>query len=311
MTVLLDVASYVPPQVVPISALQERIGLSDSELRVFRRFFGLEEVRRDLPGRTIADLVRPAITGLANWPELKSRVRYVVHARTLPVAAPYPLNPLQDLYRELGLGNCLSFTVTEHACAGGLLAIDLCGKLLASDGRPEALALVVLGERAITLDAESISGTTVNGEAAAAVLVGAQGGQHRLLGYASRTYGQFYECQSVRTDAVLEFQEHYTDMLATAMLSAAESAGVALGDIAMVLPHNVNRISWVRLCQMIGYPVERIFLDNVAKLGHCFCADPLVNLASAIENDRIESGDFYMLATAGLGATFAAMVFQR
>ena len=67
----------------------------------------------------------------------------------------------------------------------------------------------------------------------------------------------------------------------------------------------------MRLCKQIGYPVERVLLDNVPVTGHCFCADSFINYQTARERDRLAPGDLYLMAAVGLGATFAAMVFEH
>jgi len=51
----------------------------------------------------------------------------------MPVFVPYPLNPLHDVCRALGLEHAVAFTVTHQSCASGLLAIEVAGRLLAGD----------------------------------------------------------------------------------------------------------------------------------------------------------------------------------
>ena len=62
---------------------------------------------------------------------------------------------------------------------------------------------------------------------------------------------------------------------------------------------------------IIGLPLERVFLDNVPVTGHCFCADPFINYRTALDLGRLRPGDHYLIAAVGLGATFSAMVFEH
>ncbi|HEX4725517.1 MAG TPA: 3-oxoacyl-ACP synthase, partial [Pseudonocardiaceae bacterium] len=144
MTALDAVATYVPEQRFPIEDFAEPLELTASQLKLFRRFHGLSEVRRE-PDRSLAELLTSATDQLIELRGQEHRVRYVLYARSVPIAVPYPINPLHDLCRELGLGHAIAFTVTHHACATGLLAVDVAGRLLASDGEPGALALVLAG----------------------------------------------------------------------------------------------------------------------------------------------------------------------
>ncbi|PZT77067.1 MULTISPECIES: 3-oxoacyl-[acyl-carrier-protein] synthase III C-terminal domain-containing protein [unclassified Streptomyces] len=310
MTALREVSAYLPPDRVDIGSLQSRLGLTDAEIKVYRRVFGLREVRHGLdalPG----DLLLSAIGGLTSPAGVRERVRYIVQARTMPEVSPYPHSPLDGILAKGEFPNAVPFALTEQACASGLFAVDVCGRLLAEDGDPDGLALVLVGEKAFTQAALQVPGASVNGEAAAAVLVGADGDRDVLLGYATRTYGRFYEFQSRDKESVLEFQRIYAEALGEVLRGAAEQAGTDLSGIALVLPHNVNRISWTRIAKHLGIPLDRLFLDNMALTGHSFCADPFVNLVSARRSGRLRPGDLYLMATVGLGATFSAMAFRH
>jgi 3-oxoacyl-[acyl-carrier-protein] synthase-3 len=49
----------------------------------------------------------------------------------------------------------------------------------------------------------------------------------------------------------------------------------------------------------------------VPLLGHSFCADPFVNFVGLRDSAQLRTGDFYLTAVVGLGATFAAAVFRH
>ncbi|MCE6996433.1 3-oxoacyl-ACP synthase [Saccharothrix sp. S26] len=309
MTALDAVSVYTPAFRVPLEDLAEPLGLTDIQVRLFRRFHGLDRIRFD-PDRSLGELLRAAVDGLTALRGREDRVRYVVHGRAMPVVAPYPHNPLHDLCRELGLGHALAFTVTQQSCASGLLAVELAGRLLAADPTEGALALVLTGEKAFTRDAQLLPGTSLFGEGSAACLVSADGPRDRLLSYACAQRGEFdaeFGEQSER------FQREYRSSLAEVMRRAVAEAGLALDDIRLVLPHNVNVVTWQRLCLLMDFPVQRVLLSNVPDHGHLFCADAFANHRTATEGGLLREGDHYLVATvgAGAGATFSAMVFQH
>ncbi|QOC89746.1 3-oxoacyl-[acyl-carrier-protein] synthase III C-terminal domain-containing protein [Micromonospora craniellae] len=310
MTTIEAVSAYLPSAVVPIEEIGAQLAMDPKQVATFRRFYGLSEVRYD-PDGDLAQMMINAAGKLTALTGRESQVRYVLQARTLQTVAPYPENPLHQVRTALGLEHAVSFAVTQHACASGLLAVHLAGELLAADGDPDALALVFAGEKAFTPTAQLIPNTTFMGEGSAAVLVGLSGDHDRLLGYATRTYGQFNAGLRMDAARAAEFEAIYQDGLAEVVLAAVEQAGVALSDVHLILPHNVNRLSWVRLCKQIGYPVDRVLLDNVASTGHCFCADSFINYQTALELERLAPGDRYLMVAVGLGATFSAMVFEH
>ncbi|WP_019435799.1 3-oxoacyl-[acyl-carrier-protein] synthase III C-terminal domain-containing protein [Streptomyces sp. AA0539] len=310
MTSLQAISAHVPATRVPIRHIGRQLGLSDSEIKVYEHYYGLREVRYAAEG-TYADLLLAAVGKLSALAGQEDRVRYVIHARTISTVAPYPVNPLREITEALGLEHALAFAVTQHACASGLLAVDIAGRLLAGDGDPQALALVLTGEKAFTPAARFIPATTFMGEGAAAILVQSGGTRDRLLSYAVKTDGRFADGLELSPELQAEFKAAYQHLLAETILAAVETAGLTMADLDLVLPHNVNRISWWRLAKHLGLSEKQIIMDNIPITGHCFCADPFINYQTASEAGRLLPGHRYLMAAVGLGATFSAMVFER
>ena len=321
MTALEAVSVYLPPVRKSVESLAGPLGLTDMQVKLFRRFHGLREVGRD-PDASLPALLMKAAAGLDALRGQEHRVRYVLYARTMPVVAPYPVNPLHEVCRALGLDHALAFTVTHQSCAGGLLAIDMAGRLLAAetadgpdepdgpDSQSGPLALILAGEKAFTREAQMFADTTIFGEGASACLVSAFGARDRMLAYAANVRGEF-DSATGGNDARL--QREYRPSLAEVMHRALAEAGLTLDDIRVVLPHNVNVVTWQRMCLLLKFPLDRVLLDNIPASGHVFCADVFANYQTACERGLLRPGDHYLAAAvgAGGGATFAAMVFEH
>jgi 3-oxoacyl-[acyl-carrier-protein] synthase III len=310
VTAIEAVACYLPEQRVSVEDVAGRLGLTSMQTRLFRRFLGLAEIRLD-PDGSLLDLLSAALSRLDPLRGREHQVRYVLYARAMPVVAPYPVNTLRELCRAFGLGHAVSCTVTHHACASGLLAIDAAGRLLAGNGDADALALVLAGEKAFTRDAQYVPGTSVFGEGAAACLISPQGPRDRVLAYASSIRGEFDGRLDAMPEMASRFEKEYPSSLAEVITAAVSQAGVSLEEISLILPHNVNALSWQRLCRRIGFPAERVLLSNVQVTGHAFCADTFINYSTAAARGLLQPGRRYLLAAAGLGATFSAMVVEH
>ena len=315
MTALEAVAGYQPAARRTVEELAGPLGLTEMEVKLFRRFHGLREVCRD-PDTSLRELLLGAATALAPLRGQEHRVRYVLWARAFPTVAPYPDNPLQDVCRALGLEHALAFAVTQQSCASSLLAIDLAGRLLAADvagAGPDAaqpLALVLTGEKAFTRDAQLLPGMSLFSEGSSACLVSATGTRDRLLAYACLQRGEYDSVGGVSAEA---FQQEYRPLLAGVIHQALEQAGLRLDDVGLILPHNVNLVTWQRMSRLLGIPRERVLVDNIACNGHVFCSDAFLNYHTARQRGLLRTGDRYLVASvgAGHGATFAAMVFEH
>jgi 3-oxoacyl-[acyl-carrier-protein] synthase III len=307
---LAEVSTYLPPVSMPITTIGARLGLSDTELVMYRQFFGLDKVRL-APNSSLVELMLAAAAGLTTLGTRRHDISFVLHARTFQAAEPHGSNAIHEVRAALGLPRASAFAVTQHACASGLLAIDIAAKLLATEANPNALALIFMGERAFTPALRFLAGTTFMGEGTAACLVGRGGDHDRMLAFETRTLGRYHQGLRSPKELVARFQGEYLPTLGAVICAAVARAGMTLDDIAAILPHNVNRISWIQLCRRLGYPVDRVYLDNVPVTGHCFCADPLINYQGARARGILRSGQRYLMINVGLGATFSAMMFEH
>jgi 3-oxoacyl-[acyl-carrier-protein] synthase-3 len=309
MTTIEAVAGYVPPHPTAIADLADLLGLTPIQVTLFHRFHELTEVRWD-PAASVLDLLLAATDALTALRGSENRVRYVLHARAFPVVVPFPVNPVHELCARRGLSHAQAFTVTQQSCASGLAAIDIAGRLLAATGDPDALALILAGEKAFTRDSRLLPETSVFSEGASACLIGGSGPRDRLLSYASLARGDF---DTEQVEVAVRFQREYRGCFIEVIQAALDRAGLTLDEVALLLPHNVNLVSWRRVCKRMELPLTRVLLDNVRASGHVFCADAFLNYRTAIVRGLLRPGDRYLIAAAGagLGATFSAMVFEH
>ena len=311
MTALREIAGHLPDRRVPIEELLADWELPASTVDTLRRSYGYGEVPRQKPGETLTDLLVQAAHNLPSLEVVRNRVRYVLYARTVPVSQPHPLNPLPELCDQLGLAGATAFAVTHHGCAAGLLAVDIAGRLLALDGDPEALALIVAAEQVFTLDETLRPEARIFGEASAACLVAANGDRDRVLSYATLQRGDLDHWATDSPDHAERFAKEYTVLTAEVIRTAAERAGLGVDELRLILPHNVNVRSWRKVCRQLGLPPASVLLDNVPLIGHTFAADPFLNYRTAVDSGLLRTGDRYLMAAAAYGATFSAMVVEH
>ncbi len=300
------VEAFVPPRSIAIEDTAEKLGLNRNQLKVFRRVHGLAHVRWD-PGLMLLDLLSAPAEALLEAVPDRSHIRYVIYAHTAPDVAPAHVSVAQLLRARLGLAHAEAFAVTQQHCASGLAAIDIAAQLLLVSGDPALRALVVTGEKPASRVFSFIPNITIMGEASAACLVNVSGDGMRIRSYSVKTkgrYSQLYPSQEV----LAEFFSTYAPNVTETLREALAKAGLGLGDITMIVPHNVNLSSWRRVISELGVPGDLVYLDNVPRYGHCFSSDPFLNLVSMRSEGRLADDGVYVLMAVGLGATYAAMV---
>ncbi len=299
--------AFVPDTSMSVEEIGALVGLTANQVHFYTHFLGLNRIVT-APGVGLAEMLSAAGESALDTID-RDDVRFLIHAHTAQHAAPPSWHLLEQVRSSLCLRNVTTLGVSHQNCVIGLYAFQIARYLL-HGAAPEAKALIVIGEKILGHSSYLIPDTTIMGEAAAACIVGRSPDGDQIIGQATRILGRFYQglggCAKLQT----EYKSVYLNTMAQVMRQALADSSVAPGDLAAVLPHNVNRMSWKRVARELGVPADRIYLDNVARLGHCFGADPIINLVTAEHDGQVGPGDLVLLASAGLGASFGATVLR-
>jgi 3-oxoacyl-[acyl-carrier-protein] synthase-3 len=307
VTTLQRIETAAPEGRTTVEDMARQLGLTKYQARLYRRIRGLDQMRSE-PGLDLFDLVAtPAQALLASEPDPRA-IRYLIYAHSVQDLTPSHIYAAERLRERLGLADAESFAVAQNNCANALIAIDVAGELLRAEPDPAARALVVTGENPAARLVRIVANTSIMGEAASACLVGLDGPGGRVLSYVIRTAGQFSEAFLLAGDRLGEFNQTYSRYVVDVINEALDRAGVTLDDITLVVPHNVNVSSWLRLCERLELDRSRVFLDTVAEYSHCYCTDPFLNLATMRERGLLTEGGLYLVVAVGIGAAYAAMV---
>lgn len=149
------------------------------------------------------------------------------------------------------------------------------------------------------------------GEAACVLLVSRHPGPLRLIGTATTRDGRSSINSGHFTDAIpAHFPQSYTDFVCRHITESLKHANLGLNDIAYIAPHNVNLSSWKLIERTLCLPAGKIVMENIALYGHCFGADPFINLQHLIKTGQIKSGDKILLISIGLGITAASAIVE-
>ena len=298
---------FVPDTTMSVEEIGGLVGLTANQVHFYTHFLGLDRIVT-APGVGLAEMLAAAGESALDAVD-RDDIRFLIHAHTGQHAAPPSGHVLEQVRGSLRLRNATTLGVSHQNCVIGLFALQVARYLL-HGAPPQAKALIVIGEKILGRSSYLIPDTTIMGEAAAACIVGRSPSGDRIVGQATRVLGRFYQGLGGSDDLKAEYKSLYLDTITQVMRQALANSSVAARDLAAVLPHNVNRMSWKRVARELGVPADRIYLDNVARLGHCFGADPIINLSAAQRGGRVGPGDLVLLACAGLGASFGATVLR-
>ncbi|RFS84325.1 3-oxoacyl-ACP synthase [Actinomadura spongiicola] len=85
-------------------------------------------------------------------------------------------------------------------------------------------------------------------------------------------------------------------------------AGLAVEDIAGLFHSNIFRPIVTLKEMQAGFARAQLFTDNVARIGHCFAADPLINLVDQATAHRLHDGRHYLMAASVPGSRVGVLL---
>ncbi|GAK40302.1 hypothetical protein TCA2_2792 [Paenibacillus sp. TCA20] len=306
---LKNIWTYIPGNTLEVQQLNTHLGLKSAQIKVLEKIHGLKKIRQEEQGN-LFNLLGNLLERVSSDPDIdSSKIKYIIYCHTIQDVSPYNMKIIQKLKKKYHFEHSIVFSLTQQNCATGIVALDIAERLLRSMSDDEYV-LLLTGEKTFSPIVQLIPNTTVMGEASTAVLLGSQGEGSCMVYSKHHTIGKFCNVLTGEEETLKEFQEIYVPTLCTVIQDTLREAGITLQEISWIIPHNVNISSWKKVAASLEYPLEQIYIDNIAELGHCFCSDPFINLQKAISENRLKPANYYLLVSVGLGATFSAAVMK-
>ncbi len=201
----------------------------------------------------------------------------------------------------LGLGEAAFTGLTLNRCTNLLAGIDLATALVAS-GRQRTV-LVITTDR---VDDESarMEQFALFSDGAASCLVSADP-------YGSPVY-EVLSCASAHANQDLDWSREISSDLSRSVNEALlKSGGLTLGDIDGLLHANLFLPIVTMKERQAGFSAEQLDTRNVTRVGHCFAADPLINLVDRAAAGRVASGAAFILAVSVPGVRHGILLRAR
>jgi 3-oxoacyl-[acyl-carrier-protein] synthase-3 len=228
-----------------------------------------------------------------------------------------------QLQHRLGIDTIPAFDVAA-ACSGFVYALSVAD---ASMRAGEWNRVLVVGADALStmVDWNDRATAVLFGDGAGAAVLVTEKGQRGVLGSLLRSSGEYWELLSVRNRGVqttidAEVRRQCDDAIkmkgpelfkiavksmAEVTSKVAERVGVALEDIALIIPHQANLRIINAVAQRLRIGAEKVF-TNVDRYGNTSAASVPIALDEALEGNRIRDNDLVMLNACGGGLTWGA-----
>lgn len=197
-----------------------------------------------------------------------------------------------------GLGDIAFYGLSLNRCVNLLAAIDAASAFVAA-GRFRRV-LVVTTDR-VAGDADRMLPYALLSDGAASCLVTAdEVGRDR--------YG-LVACASAQETRSMDWTGEISSDLARrvndALLAPRE---MRVADVSGLMHANVFKPLVVMKERQAGFSLAQLHTDNIARVGHCFAADPLINLVDRMALGHVLPDRHYMLASSVPGSRMAVLL---
>ena len=226
----------------------------------------------------------------------------VLHLGSVPELFRFPAALLQQ---ELDLTNAVVTGVSQQACASIFSAVQLGRAMLLTDPDVHQVLCVASDRLPDGVPRDIIFNLVSDG--ACAVLLRRDTPANRILAFHQVTKPMLYGDVSLDAEVIAA----YFPTALSAIETALGKAGLALDDLAWVIPHNVSLRSWEILLGMLRVPAAKLFSGNIARVGHTMAADNFVNLRDAQDAGLLNKGDRLLLFTFGFGLNWSCMILEH
>ncbi|MCX4716567.1 3-oxoacyl-ACP synthase [Streptomyces virginiae] len=188
------------------------------------------------------------------------------------------------------------------------ITLDRCTNLLAGLRVAEAFVaagihrrvLVVTTDR-VTVEAERLAKFALFSDGAAGVLVSDTEGEYEIVASAAA-----HELKD------LDWSNQISpDLSRRVNTQLMKRASIGIDQVDILMHANIFEAIVVMKELQAGFTAAQLYTDNIARVGHCFAADPIINLTDLAAAGRLRDDGHYLLAASVPGVRYGVLLRKQ
>jgi 3-oxoacyl-[acyl-carrier-protein] synthase III len=205
---------------------------------------------------------------------------------------------MQRIMEGLGIGGAPFAGVAMNRCANLLSALQLAELLVSS--RRYRRVLVVTTDR-VEDETQRMESFALFSDGAASCLVlddcDGPAGYELVSSAAAQDASALGSSNEISSD----LSRQVNDSLLTPL-------GMTPAQISGLMHANVFKPIVTMKELQAGFTPSQLYIDNILRLGHCFAADPVINLVDRAEAGQVRAGGYYLLASSVPGTRIGVLL---
>jgi 3-oxoacyl-[acyl-carrier-protein] synthase-3 len=205
---------------------------------------------------------------------------------------------MESVLTGIGLGDIAFHGLNFNRCVNLLAALDVAGSFVAS-GRYRRV-LVITTDRVLD-EAGRMAHYALFSDGAASCVVAADD--------EGRDSYQLVACATAQDTRSLAWSNEISADLARQVNERLLTPlDMKLGDVSGLMHGNIFKPLVVMKERQAGFSREQIYTDNITRVGHCFAADPVVNLVDRAAIGHVRPDGYYLLASSVPGSRIGVLL---
>ncbi len=207
-----------------------------------------------------------------------------------------------EVLSGIGLGDIPAYGVNLNRCVNLLAGIDV-ARAFVTAGRYRCVLVVTTDK--VAQGADRMSQFALFSDGAASCVISAEPGAEPGPAASFELLG----CATAQETATLEWTNQISsDLARTVNAKLLAGSGLKLSDVGALLHANLYTPLVVMKERQAGFSSGQLYLDNISRIGHCFAADPLINLVDRAALGHLEAGGYCLLASSVPGSRIGVLL---
>jgi len=315
--------SYLPERILTNEDLSKTVDTTDEWITSrtgikTRRVAAKDEYTSDMAARAALNAMEQAKVAATD-----------IDLILLATASPDMIFPATACFvqTKIGAKNAACLDVSA-ACAGFLFALEIAQQFITT--HTYETVLVIGAEKLTSITNWTDRNTCVLfGDGAGAAILQHRGSRHGIISTHIGSNGQFadilympgggcrtpitaenvhQQLQTIHMSGKDVYKQAIVSMM-DASKKALDKAGLAIDDIACVIPHQANIRIIEAIADRMKIPLEKFFI-NLDRYGNTSAAAVAIALDEANRSGRLKQGDYILMVVFGGGLTWASSVIE-
>lgn len=214
------------------------------------------------------------------------------------------INVPYHLQRKFRMKNVQVFNV-EQECSTSLMSTKL-ALCLMGDG---AARKIILLSRNFFEDSEFrlMGGTSLVSDGLGMMEIASGDSGLAILDFVGTTDGSI---SRVRDFSSGINQSKVVQVGSNLIQSLVQKNNLTMKDIARIIPQNISKNVWTFYCQLLDFPKDKVFLDNVGDGAHMGDVDIIRNITDVLKKQMLAQHELAIAYAIGTGTSWNAILLQ-